>query len=177
MHKLIVLLFSALIVLAGCSNDQPKEQEQKQKALKQTEEKPQKETVETDDSVEGQEIDTSMYEYAKNVDVTDAIDVNEHITLIIEMNDSLQPGLAFQHATNQTYDFLEQDAIKGAKTVGINIILNGNKIAMYTVNVADFKTNDDEPMAQLVLDASTIEMLSPEVKEYAEIMDLKLKEE
>ncbi len=60
---------------------------------------------EQDDS-ENLVIDTSMYEYSKEVEVTDAIDINEYVSLIIRMNDNLEEGMAFQHASNQTYEFL-----------------------------------------------------------------------
>lgn len=122
-------------------------------------------------------IDTSMYEFSKDVKVTDAIDIKNYVSLIIEMNDDLSQGLAFQHATTQTYDFLQQEALEGADKVGINIILEGQKIAMYEVDMSEFKTNDEQSMAQLVLDASVMEMITPEVHEYTQNMDLTYKEE
>jgi|SRR5690625_1521574 len=122
-------------------------------------------------------IDTSMYEYSKDVQVTDAIDINNYVSLMIEMNDNLNPGLAFQHATTQTYEFLQQEALQGADKVGINIILEGQKIAMYEVDLNEFKPKDDESMAQLVLDAAIMEMITPEVHEYTQTMGLTYKEE
>src|SRR5690625_795359 len=138
-------------------------------------------TDESDESDELDEaevvIDTSMYEYSKDVQVTDAIDINNYVSLMIEMNDNLNPGLAFQHATTQTYEFLQQEALQGADKVGINIILEGQKIAMYEVDLNEFKPKDDESMAQLVLDAAIMEMITPEVHEYTQSMSLTYKEE
>lgn len=122
------------------------------------------------------EIDTSMYEFSKDVKVTDAIDINNYVSLMIEMNDELSPGLAFQHATTQTYDFLQQKALEGADQVGINILLDGQKIAMYEVEMSKFEINDKESMAQLVLHASVMEMITPEVHDYTQNMDLTYKE-
>ncbi len=198
MKKYILLLMAAMLLVA-CSNEEATEdkeasaEEQPEEEVVQEEteevedneqetEEPETEEIEVEESAESEpdlkedEIDISMYEYSKDVKITDAIDLNDYVSLIIEMNDNLEPGLAFQHATNQTYDFLMQDAIEGADKVGINIILNDRKIAMYEVNLADFKTNDDEPMAQLVLDAAIVEVMVPEVKDYAEIMELNYKE-
>src|SRR5690625_188008 len=137
-------------------------------------------TDESDESDELDEaevvIDTSMYEFSKDVKVTDAIDINNYVSLMIEMNDELSPGLAFQHATTQTYDFLQQKALEGADQVGINILLDGQKIAMYEVDMSKFEINDKESMAQLVLHASVMEMITPEVHDYTQNMDLTYKE-
>lgn len=139
------------------------------------------EEIEGNNKLEGNEqddsenlvIDTSMYEYSKEVEVTDAIDINEYVSLIIRMNDSLEEGMAFQHASNQTYEFLQQDIIEGAEKVGINIVLNNKKIAMYEIDLDEFNIVDDEPMAQLVLDAAVVKMMTPKVEEYVDIMELK----
>ena len=109
--------------------------------------------------------------------MTDALEINDHITLMIDMPESNTMGLAFQHVANQTYEFLQQESAKEAKTIGINIRQDGTKIAMFTVHPDKFEENDEAPMAQLVLDASIVEMALPEVEEYAETTDLKLKKE
>ena len=191
MKKYLLIIFASLLILSACGSDDAvkDEKEVDTDEVEETEgivendelDVDETETEEVVEEVEEetveQTIDTSMYEYSKDVKVTDAIDLNDYVSLIIEMNDNLEPGLAFQHATNQTYDFLQQDAINGAKKVGINIILNDRKIAMYEVDLNELKINDDEPMAQLVLDASVVEVMVPEVKEYAEVMELEYKEE
>ncbi|MDV6377719.1 hypothetical protein ORD22_05500 [Sporosarcina sp. GW1-11] len=117
------------------------------------------------------EIDTSVYEYVSNIDVTDARDINNHITLMIDMKTENQ-GLAFQHVLNQTYDFLQQTDIKDAKTIGINVCVKGNKVGMFTVYPERFQPNDNEPMADVVLVASEVEMVNSEVEEFGRLMEL-----
>ncbi len=53
--------------------------------------------------------------------MTDAIDLNNHVTLIISMSEAISPGLATQHVVNQMYDFVQQVDVKGDKTIGINV--------------------------------------------------------
>lgn len=91
-------------------------------------------------------IDSTVFEYATKIDVTDAIDLNDHVILILNMNEKTQPGMATQHVVNQTYDFVQQADIKGAKTIGINIKQSEKKIAQFTVHMDKFVPNDDEPM-------------------------------
>lgn len=186
MRKYLVILSLAMIlVLTACgSEDGKKESENKALSkeedaveVKEIEEEEKEEEEEAEKVEEAIDIDTSMYEYSKEVKVTDAMEINDYVSLIIQMNDGLNPGLAFQHATNQTYDFLQQDALQAAEKVGINIILNDQKIAMYEITLAEFETNDEESMAQLVLDAAVMQMIQPEVEEYAETMELKYKED
>lgn len=117
------------------------------------------------------EIDTSVFEYAEKVEVTDAIELNDHITLIISMSESTKPGMATQHVVNQTYDFVQQVDVKGAKTIGINVKQGDNKIAQFTVYTDKFKPNDDEPMSDAVIAASEIEFMTDEVKEHGKVMD------
>lgn len=119
-------------------------------------------------------IDTSMYQCAENVEVTDALELNDHITLMIDMPESNQQGTAFQHVLNQSYDFLAQNSAKKTKTVGVNIRQGGQKIAMFTIHPEKFVEKDDEPMAQLVLDASIVDIVLPEVEQYADSMDLQM---
>lgn len=178
MRKYLSILFLVLVLgLAACDNENVEKEVEKEKTEERQEATEEKNTENEDDEQETTNIDTSMYEYSTEVEVTDAIEVNDYVSLIIRMNDSLEPGLAFQHATNQTYDFLQQESIDGAEKVGINIILNDQKIAMYEITLDEFETNDEESMAQLVLDASVMNMIVPEVEEYAEVMELKYEEE
>ncbi|MEY9975707.1 hypothetical protein [Lysinibacillus sp. RC79] len=111
-------------------------------------------------------IDTSVFEYAQAVDVTDAIDLNNHVTLIISMSEAITPGLATQHVVNQMYDFVQQVDVKGAKTIGINVKQGANKIAQFTVYTDKFVPNDDEPMSDAVIAASEIEFMTDEVKNF-----------
>lgn len=159
MKKLLIIIMAAGIFTA-CSE-------------KATEpEKPEEETqqVETNtNESEVNQIDTSVYEYASNVDVTDVRDINNHITLMIDMKTD-NPGMAFQHVLNQTYDFLQQSDIEGAETIGINVRVAGNKVGMFTAYPDKFIPNDDEPMSDAVLAASEIEMMTEDVGKFGETM-------
>ncbi|GKV66709.1 MULTISPECIES: hypothetical protein [unclassified Sporosarcina] len=137
---------------------------EKPKAEKPIESKPKPEPVK-------KEINTSVYEYASNIDITDARDLNDHITLMIDMKTDNE-GMAFQHVLNQTYDFVQQPDIEGAKTIGINVRVKGDKVGMFTIYPEKFKANDDEPMADAVLAASDLEMVNAEVEQFGKVMEL-----
>lgn len=64
-------------------------------------------------------IDTTLFEYAKSVEVTNARDITKHITLKINLNDGAEVGLGTLYVLNQTYDSLEQDDIVGIETITI----------------------------------------------------------
>lgn len=186
MKKILVLVL--LLFLAACSEteqnktvkstDQEESKIRVEETSKTTEQ--QKDTKGKEDQVSEtetkNEIDTSMFT-AENVKVTDAIDINQHITLMIDVNTSVKPGMAFQNVTNQAYDFLTQNSVEGAKTITIAVRQDGNKIVQFTVDKDKFVQDDNIPMAQLVLNASVVEMVSPEVEEYATVMDLPLNKE
>lgn len=184
-----VILLVMLLAACGEEDAEPTKDDQKDKETDQVEEvsaEPEEDTEEEgkdtkdadDTKSEESEIDTSMYEYAEDIEVKDALELNDHITLMIDMPEDNTQGLTFQHVVNQTYDFLQQDSAKEAKTIGINIRQGGNKIAMFTVHPDEFKTDDDDiAMADLVLDASVVNMALPEIEEYAKDMDMKLNKE
>ncbi|WP_025782928.1 hypothetical protein [Sporosarcina sp. D27] len=170
MKKLLFLFLTALL-LAACSDDKTNE---KPKEEPQKEVSPKKEEVKKDEPVEEEtidvsNIDTSVYEYASNIEVTDARDVNDHITLMIDMKTDNE-NLAFQHVLYQTYDFLQQKDIEGAKTIGINVRVAGNKIVKFTVYPEKFVPNDKKRMSDVVLAASEIEMMSKKVEKYGKKM-------
>ncbi|KNE22467.1 MULTISPECIES: hypothetical protein [Virgibacillus] len=176
---LIGLLTFALVACSGDdeekeskANDEPAQEEKAKEEPAEKEEVEEPEQKEEPQEEEN-EIDTSMYN-AENVDVTDALEANKHITIMIDVNAELAPGMAFQNILNETYDFLAQDIVKEADTVGINIIQDGAKIAMFTAKPKEFKADDNIPMAELVLKVSEVEMTSPEVEEYANTMGLPL---
>lgn len=79
--------------------------------------------------------------------------------------------MATQHVVNQTYDFVQQADIKGAKTIGINIKQSEKKIAQFTVHMDKFVPNDDEPMYDAVIATSEMEFMTDEVKEFGETME------
>lgn len=189
MKKVLFLLLISMvsIALVACSGDEEKEtkaeEEPKQEEKKMEEpkeEKPEEESEDIEENKEKEEepkeqennIDTSMYQYTQNIEVTDALELNDHITLIINVNEESTPGLAFSHVLEGTFDFLQQDIVKKAKTVGINVVQGEQKIAMFTVRPSEFKPDDNTPMAELVLNASDVEMMLPEVEEYANTMEL-----
>lgn len=174
MKKLMMLLFAAILLTACSESEEPKvaiQEEVNEPAVTVDE------TEEVDEAEETATIDTSVFEYATNTEVTDAIDLNQHVTVFVDMKPETKPGMAFQHVLNQTYDFIQQDDVSGAKTIAINIRQDGKKIAAYTVDTDKFTPNDDEPMAQVVLDASVVDMAMPDVEAYAEAMDLKMNKE
>ncbi|PID23252.1 hypothetical protein CSV61_02055 [Sporosarcina sp. P3] len=117
-----------------------------------------------------EEISTDIFKYATDVKVTDAIDINQYVSIIVHMDNTDNEGMAFQHVVNQTYDFLQQPALKEADKVGVNVVIVDRKIGMFEVDTAKFIPNDDVPMSDAVMVASEIEMISPEVKEFGEIM-------
>lgn len=76
------------------------------------------------------------------VDVTDSRDITEHIDLVVHMKNSVKPGLATQHVFTQAYDFLQQDDIKGAKTVTIGIMSGDHRVTQITVDAPKFKPEE-----------------------------------
>lgn len=177
MNKILITIVLALFLTScGSSNDNDKETSiEPSKEVEIIEEEIKEiEIVEEEIEVVEAEIDTSMYEYAENVAVTDALEINNHITLMIDMSENTKTGLAFQHVVNQTYEFLKQDSAKVATTIGINVRQGETKTAMFTVYPANFKEDDDIPMSDLVLKASVVNMAVPEVEDYAKIMELNL---
>ena len=116
------------------------------------------------------EINTSVFEYATDIKLTDAIDINQHVTVMVDMSEELTPGLATQHVVNQTYDFVQQDDVQSAKTITLIVRQAEKKVAQYTINTEKFKPNDDEPMADAVISASEIDSMTDEVKEFGKTM-------
>lgn len=160
---LIVLIAS---LITGCSGEEKVDTKTKNIAAQ--------EEVNDEENSKDEEnkIDTSVFQYAEKVEVTDAIEINEHVTIFVFMNEEVKPGLATQHVLNQSYDFLKQSDITGAKTVSIAIKQGDMKIAQFTVNKDDFTPNDSESMVSVVLSAGEMEFMIDEVKEYGKVMNL-----
>lgn len=116
-------------------------------------------------------IDTSVFEYATAADVTDAIDINKHVTVKLNVSDDAAPGMAAQDVLKQSFKFLQQDDIKGAETVTIFITQKEKKIFQFTVNKNEFKPNETDPVGGLVLEASEVEMMSDEVEKFGKAME------
>lgn len=174
--KLALLTVLSGMLLIGCSAEETTNEEPKEEKVVKEEKPVEKEEkkVEPKEEVkkEEPEIATDVFSYAEKVEVTDAIDTNQHVTVFVFMSEELTPGLATQHVVNQTYDFLQQTDIEGAKTISVNVKQGELKIAMYTVNKDQFVPNDSEPMASVVMKASTMEFMVPEVEEYGKTMEL-----
>lgn len=117
-------------------------------------------------------IDTSIFEYATDVEVTDAIDTNQHITVKLTISEDSKPGMQVQNIIGQTFDFLQQEDIKDANTITILVLQNDIKVAQYTVQKDKFVPNESDPMIDLVLQASEIEQMSEEVKQHGEALEL-----
>jgi outer membrane biosynthesis protein TonB len=152
---------------------QKEEEEEEEEADKKAEaEKAKKKQEAVDKSkAEAKEIDTAIFAYAEKVDVTNAIDTTQHVTVFVTMNNEVKPGLAAQHVVNQTYDFLQQSDLTGAKTVTIAVKQSDTKIMQFTVNKDSFVPIDDVPMSECVMKASKIDSMTPEVEEFGVVME------
>lgn len=64
-----------------------------------------------------------------------------------------------------------QEDVAGAETVTILVTQNEKKIVQYTVNKNESKPNETDAMSDLVLQASEVEMMSEEVKEFGTTME------
>lgn len=117
-------------------------------------------------------IDTSVFEYATNIEVTDAIEINQHVTVKLAISEDSKPGMQVQNIITQTFDFLQQEDIKEAKTITIFVVQDDIKVAQYTVNKEKFIPNETDSMVDLVLQASEIEQMSEEVKQHGEALEL-----
>lgn len=135
-------------------------------------EKTVEETIVEENNEASSSIDTSIFDLAKEVKVTDARDLTQHITLQIILNDGVKQGNGVQGVLTQTYDFLQQEDIAGAETITIFVNSGQLKIFQATIDKSEFKTNDDISMIQLVLDAAEIEKMTDEVKAYGEVLEL-----
>lgn len=180
--KWAIGLFVALIIVAQFSPEQVEEATKEKKVPEETKATPTKtpstakteksEIVSKDKTKESDEsgIDTNVFEYAEKVEVTNAIELNDHVTIFVFMNEEVKPGLAVQHVVNQTYDFIQQKDMTNAKTISVNVKQGDLKTAMFTVHTEKFVPDDDEPMSDAVMKASDFEFMNGEVKEYGEIM-------
>lgn len=119
---------------------------------------------------EKSKINTSVFAYAKSVNVTDARDITKHIDLIVNMSEEPTQGLVTQHVFTQSYDFLQQEDIKGAETVTIGVMHGKIRVAQITVDIKKFVAGDH--FVKSVLEASKIDKMNDEVKKYGKTMEL-----
>lgn len=131
-----------------------------------------KEETSKEENVIESSIDSSVFQYATDVEVTDALNINQHVTVKLIINKDSKPGMQVQNIITQTFDFLQQDDIKEAKTITIFVVQNDIKIAQYTVDKEKFIPNESESMVDLVLQASVIEQMNEEVKQHGESLEL-----
>jgi PBP1b-binding outer membrane lipoprotein LpoB len=182
--RLWVIGLLTLVFLVGCSDSETtketlkvEDNETEEVVVEEVTSEPQEETTDTTpvEEVEEEEvasIDTSVFAYAESVDVTDARDITKHIDLVVNMSTDPTPGLAVQHVVSQTYRFLQQEDITGADTITIGVMQDGTRTAQYTVEVSKFIPVPDKSMVKCVLEASTIDKMNDEVKEFGAAMEL-----
>lgn len=172
-----IAMLLSVVVLAACGEEKTEKASSNEDttAVKKAETKTE-EPKEEEIKEEVPKIDTSVFKYAKKTDVTNAIDTEQHITAFIYMNEKTKEGLAAQHVLKQSYDFLQQEDIKEAKTVTIAVSQNDKKIFQFTVDKDKFAPNENESMSDVVLNASKVETMSEEVKAFAEAAEWKIKE-
>ncbi|SDM29991.1 hypothetical protein SAMN05428961_11325 [Paenibacillus sp. OK060] len=108
--------------------------------------------------------------YATDVEVTDAIDITEHIDVVVYMSEEVKEGLAVQHVISQTYNFLQQDKVNEAKTVTVGVMSGNLRIAQITVDMDKFKAG--EHIINSVLDGSKNDKMDDEVRDYVKVMEL-----
>lgn len=118
--KNVILISSLLLVIQGCSteNEQDLVQNQPQqevaskpetssdqddtKSKENESSDTNKDPISTETTEEKEEasisktpeIDTSVFEYAKNVEVTDSLDLTEHVNVVVYMSEDLEKGMA-----------------------------------------------------------------------------------
>ncbi|MCT2342655.1 hypothetical protein M4D71_00785 [Niallia taxi] len=175
---LTALLFS-VVVLAACGEEKTEKTTSSNSdatEIKKPETKTEEPKEEVKEEAEEPKIDTSVFEYAKKIEVTNAIDTEQHITVFVYMSEKTKEGLAAQHVLKQSYDFLQQEDIKDAKTVTIAVSQNDKKTFQFTVDKDKFVPNENEPMSDLVLKASKVETMSAEVKAFAAASEWKINE-
>jgi hypothetical protein len=156
------ILLSAIIT--GCSSDDT------QKQTSTNVEEQNITTNVTPPTETESKLDTSVFVYAKSVDVTDGREAMKHLDLVVNMDKSTAPGLATRHVLTQTYDFLQQSDISGADTITIGVMSGDLRVSQITVDVAKFKAGDN--IIGSVLIASKIDKMTPEVKEFGKTMNL-----
>lgn len=175
--KLLFIVLTIGLLLIGCSGreEASKEVAPKSDTIKSETTTPKNETVKPETTAPKSEkvetkkntIKTDVFEYAKKVDITDARDINKHVTAIVFMSDELTLGLATQHVLNQSYNFLQQADLESADTVTIGVMQGEKRVFQCTVTMKNFVPNDSIPMADVVLKASKVEKIDSQVQEFA----------
>lgn len=162
----LVLVALVSIGITGCGNSTTKTNTQETKQVEQSKKAPKSVVAKTEKNT----IKTDAFIYAKKVDIDDARDITKHVTATVFMSDELTPGLAVQHVLNQSYDFLQQANLKGTDTVTIGVMKGDIRVFQYTVTMKKFVLNDSIAMSDVVLKASKVEKMSPQVEEFAKAL-------
>ena len=172
MKRIAVVLFASLL-LAGCSEEKTnvaptdsttKESvstDNKENGSEQTSTKASNTTTKSEDK-----INTAVFQGAQKVEVTDAIKTKKLVTVVVYMNKNAGAGPATSNVINQTYDFLQQKKLEGAKKVTITIIKDKDKVAQFTVDTEKFNPKDGKWASASVLSASKIDFMTKKVKEF-----------
>jgi len=121
-------------------------------------------TQEQEQKKDEPKIDTSKFIYAESVEVTDAREISKHLNLVVRMSEDVGAGSAVQSVLIQTYDFLQQQDIKGAETVTIGIMQGDLRVYQFTTNLKKFKAGEN--LITSVLQASTVDKTSDEIEEF-----------
>lgn len=166
---IVIVIFIVLAVIGAIIDDNEPENSDTEKPVVEDVVDDTKEEV---GEVSEPTIDTSVFEYATNVEITDALSTNQHLTVKLDISADSKPGMGVQNIITQTFDFLQQDDIKDAKTITILVLQNDKKIAQYTVQKDKFVPNETDSMVDLVLQASEIEQMSEVVKQHGETLEL-----
>lgn len=117
-------------------------------------------------------VNTEVFGYAESVEVEDNRAKKNHLAITVTMlggPDGPSPGLATEHVIIQAYDFLQQNDLKDAKTITLKVVQDKNVITQISVQKEQFIPG--EYFINSVLDASTIEYMSEDVKEYGKVME------
>ncbi len=175
----VVTALLAMSLLQGCSEEKAKDEAKETKPVVEKKESdkiveqevPVVEEVvqESDPEEEVEGVNTDAFIYATNVDVTDARDISKHLDLVVHMSSELTPALATQHVILQSYEFLQQEDIKGADSITIGVMNGDFRVAQYTVDMNKFEPNGN--LVESVLQASTIDKKDPKVDEYGKALE------
>lgn len=194
MKKLVVGLV-AVLLLAGCSEEETKEAKKTEEVVttedakeKATEDSTTKEVEEktTEDSTNKETEEQAIKEKsedngdtilfadtgAEEVKVTDEIKTKEQATAVIQIEPDVQAGAAVVNVVNKMYDFLQQEKLTDAKKVIVIVKQKDKRVAQFTVNTTKFDTKDGKWASDAVMDATKIDFMTDEVKEYGKLLEV-----
>ncbi|MBD7969580.1 hypothetical protein [Paenibacillus gallinarum] len=186
--KHFILIASLVLVIQGCSAEKEHEaiQNQHQEVIQTEDNTTNEDAKSADDEInsdtktlveeteteevvvsESQDIDTSIFIYANEVEVTDNLD---HIKVVIHMSEDFDKGKAVHHALNEIYFFLQQDRVKEVNTATFEVMSGDITITQLTVDISKFEPGEFiiEKMIDSVMNATKIDKMDDEVRGYGE---------